>query len=82
MLLLALWASSDSSSYVPGLEDGLAIFYHDGRYLDYRVLPPFCGFTIYESPKFLMGKGRDEEAVRVVHEVARRNVEASSCEFP
>lgn len=30
-------------------------------------------FTIYESPKYLMGKGCDEEAVRIVHEVARRN---------
>lgn len=30
-------------------------------------------FTIYESPKYLMGKGRDNEAVRIVHEVARRN---------
>ncbi|KAL2270964.1 hypothetical protein VTJ83DRAFT_335 [Remersonia thermophila] len=33
----------------------------------------FCFFTIYESPKYLVGKGRDEEAVRIVHEVARRN---------
>jgi len=33
----------------------------------------FFVFTLYESPKFLMGKGKDEEAVRVVHEVARRN---------
>ncbi|KAK7423836.1 hypothetical protein QQZ08_008880 [Neonectria magnoliae] len=33
----------------------------------------FGFFTIYESPKFLMGKGRDEEAVAVVHKVARRN---------
>ncbi|KAI1325726.1 major facilitator superfamily domain-containing protein [Xylariaceae sp. FL0255] len=33
----------------------------------------FFFFTIYESPKYLMGKGRDEEAVKVVHEVARRN---------
>jgi MFS family permease len=33
----------------------------------------FGFFTIYESPKYLMGKGRDEEAVRIVHEVARRN---------
>ena len=33
----------------------------------------FVLFTIYESPKYLMGKGRDEEAVRIVHEVARRN---------
>lgn len=33
----------------------------------------FLAFTIYESPKYLMGKGKDEDAVRVVHEVARRN---------
>ncbi|PVI01381.1 MFS general substrate transporter [Periconia macrospinosa] len=33
----------------------------------------FVCFTIYESPKYLMGKGRDAEAVKVVHEVARRN---------
>lgn len=33
----------------------------------------FLCFTIYESPKYYMGKGMDEEAVRVVHEVARRN---------
>ncbi|KYK61819.1 membrane transporter [Drechmeria coniospora] len=30
-------------------------------------------FRIYESPKYLMGKGRDDEAVAIVHEVARRN---------
>ncbi|KAJ4305337.1 hypothetical protein N0V90_000868 [Kalmusia sp. IMI 367209] len=33
----------------------------------------FVFFTIYESPKFLMGKGLEAEAVKVVHEVARRN---------
>lgn len=33
----------------------------------------FVLFTIYESPKYNMGKGNDEEAVRIVHEVARRN---------
>ncbi|KAI1191499.1 major facilitator superfamily domain-containing protein [Nemania serpens] len=33
----------------------------------------FFAFTIFESPKYLMGKGKDEEAVRIVHEVARRN---------
>jgi MFS family permease len=38
----------------------------------------FVCFTIYESPKYLMGKGRDEDAVRVVHEVARRNGKTSS----
>ncbi|PWY77077.1 MFS general substrate transporter [Aspergillus heteromorphus CBS 117.55] len=30
-------------------------------------------FTLFESPKYLMGKGRHEESVAVVHEVARRN---------
>jgi MFS family permease len=38
----------------------------------------FVCFTIFESPKFLMGKGRDEDAVRVVHEVARRNGKTST----
>lgn len=38
----------------------------------------FFLFTIFESPKFLMGKGLDEEAVRIVHEVARRNGKTSS----
>jgi MFS family permease len=33
----------------------------------------FVAFTIFESPKYLMSKGRDEEAVRIVHEVAKRN---------
>lgn len=35
-------------------------------------------FTLYESPKYLMGKGRDDEAVKVVHEVARRNGKTSN----
>lgn len=35
-------------------------------------------FPIFESPKFLIGKGRDEDAVRVVHEVARRNKATTS----
>ncbi|ORY17772.1 major facilitator superfamily domain-containing protein [Clohesyomyces aquaticus] len=38
----------------------------------------FVAFTIFESPKYLMGKGRDEEAVKVVHEVARRNGKTST----
>lgn len=33
----------------------------------------FLLFTLYESPKYLMGKGRDKEAVHVVREIARRN---------
>ncbi|KAJ5730930.1 Sugar transporter [Penicillium malachiteum] len=33
----------------------------------------FVFFTIYESPKYLMGKGQNGQAVKVVHEVARRN---------
>lgn len=38
----------------------------------------FVLFTIYESPKYHMGKGHDDEAVRIVHEVARRNGKTSS----
>lgn len=38
----------------------------------------FVCFTIFESPKYLMGKGRDADAVRIVHEVARRNGKTSS----
>ncbi|KII86743.1 hypothetical protein PLICRDRAFT_267090 [Plicaturopsis crispa FD-325 SS-3] len=30
-------------------------------------------FTLYESPKYLMGRGRDAEAVEVVHKVAKYN---------
>lgn len=39
----------------------------------------FVFFTIFESPKFHMGKGRDDETVRIVHEVARRNGKTSNC---
>lgn len=38
----------------------------------------FVCFTIYESPKFLMGKGDDAGAVAIVHEVARRNGKTST----
>ena len=38
----------------------------------------FLLFEIHESPKYLMGKGRDEDAVRVVREVARRNGKSCS----
>ncbi|OQD72622.1 hypothetical protein PENDEC_c020G02228 [Penicillium decumbens] len=48
---------------------GLAMIMFVGR---------FVFFTVYESPKYLMGKGKNEEAVRVVHEVARRNGKVSS----
>lgn len=37
----------------------------------------FVFFTIYESPKYYMGKGNDEKAVEIVHEVARRNGKTS-----
>ncbi|BCR91755.1 putative sugar transporter [Aspergillus chevalieri] len=33
----------------------------------------FVFFTLFESPKYLMGKGRNDEAVEVVREIARRN---------
>lgn len=42
----------------------------------------FVLFTIFESPKYLMGKGDDEAAVRIVHEVARRNGKTSDRKQP
>lgn len=33
----------------------------------------FFVFHLYESPKYLMGRGRDDEAVEVVHKVAAYN---------
>ena len=30
-------------------------------------------FTLYESPKYLVGRGRDEEALRAIHNVAAYN---------
>jgi hypothetical protein len=33
----------------------------------------FFVFKLYESPKYLMGRGRDQDAVIVVHEIARYN---------
>jgi len=33
----------------------------------------FFLFTLYESPKYLMGKGEDDEAVAVLRNVARVN---------
>lgn len=33
----------------------------------------FFAFKLYESPKYLMGRGRDAEAVEVVHKVAAYN---------
>lgn len=38
----------------------------------------FFVFHLYESPKFLMGRGRDAEAVEVVHKVAAYNGTTSS----
>lgn len=38
----------------------------------------FLAFTLYESPKYLMGKGREEEAVANVHKIAAKNGKTSS----
>ncbi|KAK0444684.1 MFS general substrate transporter [Armillaria borealis] len=38
----------------------------------------FFIFELYESPKFLMGRGRDAEAVEAVHKVARYNGKEST----
>lgn len=38
----------------------------------------FFVFHMYESPKYLMGRGRDAEAVEVVHRVAEYNGRTST----
>ncbi|KAG9309579.1 major facilitator superfamily domain-containing protein [Chiua virens] len=38
----------------------------------------FFIFRLYESPKYLMSRGKDEEAVKVVHKVAAYNGKTSS----
>ena len=35
-------------------------------------------FNMYESPKYLMGRGRDAEAVEIVHAVAQYNGKKST----
>ncbi|KAI4173201.1 MAG: hypothetical protein LQ343_003128 [Gyalolechia ehrenbergii] len=37
----------------------------------------FVVFTLYESPKYLMGKGKDAEAVATIHKVAHKNGKTS-----
>lgn len=38
----------------------------------------FFLFKLYESPKYLMGRGKDEQAVAVVHKIAAYNGKTSS----
>jgi len=40
------------------------------------ILRFFC-FNLQEPPKYLMGKGRDAEAVKVIHAVAAKNGKVS-----
>ena len=39
----------------------------------------FFAFRFHESPRYLIGKGRDEEAVKVIHEIAKFNGKAERC---
>ena len=34
---------------------------------------PVFAFHLYESPKYLTGKGKDEHAAKVIHRIARHN---------
>lgn len=38
----------------------------------------FFVFHLYESPKYLMGRGKDEQAVEIVHKVAAYNGRTST----
>jgi len=39
----------------------------------------FFVFRFHESPRYLIGKGRDEEAVEIIHKIARFNGRADQC---
>jgi hypothetical protein len=39
----------------------------------------FFVFRFHESPRYLIGKGRDEEAVEVIHKIAKFNGRAERC---
>ena len=39
----------------------------------------FFVFKFHESPRYLIGRGRDEEAVEVIHEIAKFNGKADRC---
>lgn len=39
----------------------------------------FFVFRFYESPRYLIGRGRDEEAVEVIHKIAMFNGRADRC---
>lgn len=55
--------------YFVGCMGGLALI---------MFLARFVFFTIFESPKYHMGKGNDAAAVKTVHEVARINGKSST----
>ena len=39
----------------------------------------FFVFSFHESPRYLIGRGRDEEAVEVIHKIAKFNGKADRC---
>lgn len=39
----------------------------------------FFVFRFHESPRYLIGKGRDEEAIEVIHTIAKYNGKADRC---
>ena len=39
----------------------------------------FFVFKFHESPRYLIGKGRDKEAVEVIHKIAKFNGKADRC---
>lgn len=39
----------------------------------------FLVFRLDESPRYLIGKGRDEEAVEIIHKIAKFNGKADRC---
>ncbi|KAI8978705.1 MFS general substrate transporter [Trametes punicea] len=77
--LIAKFSCASASDCPRSSNEGWRYFlYAMGGVMTVLFLIRFCFFHLHESPKFLMGRGRDAEAVQVVHQVARFNGKESS----
>ncbi|KAI9066823.1 MFS general substrate transporter [Trametes sanguinea] len=77
--LIADFSCASASNCPRSSNQGWRYFlYAMGGLMMFFFVIRFFVFDMYESPKYLMGRGRDAEAVEVVHRVARYNGRESS----
>ncbi|KAI0667722.1 MFS general substrate transporter [Trametes maxima] len=76
--LIANFSCASASDCPRASNQGWRYFlYTMGGLMMFFFVLRFFVFHMHESPKFLMGRGRDADAVAVVHAVARYNGQAS-----